>query len=55
MAHKISTACTNCGTCLDYCSSDAIAGDDEKHNIDEDVCIDCGACVDACQSGAISA
>ncbi len=55
MAHKISDACTNCGTCVDFCSSDAITAADSKHTIDADLCIDCGACLDACPVAAISA
>ncbi len=55
MAHTISDDCTNCGTCVDYCSASAISGTDSKHCIDADMCIDCGSCIDVCPANAINA
>ncbi|QGG48517.1 DUF362 domain-containing protein [Heliorestis convoluta] len=51
MAHKISSACTACGQCVDSCYVNAIvAGNPYKINDD---CVDCGVCADVCPVGAI--
>ena len=55
MAHKISDACVNCGTCVSDCPVEAIIEKDGNHSIDPDKCIDCGACVASCPTEAISA
>ena len=54
MAYKISDECTECGSCVDSCPSEAIKEGEGKYVIDPDLCIDCGACVDACPVEAIS-
>ncbi|MDR0711427.1 MAG: 4Fe-4S binding protein [Prevotellaceae bacterium] len=53
MAHKISTDCTACGTCIDECPVEAISPGD-IYKIDPDICTDCGTCADACPTGAIA-
>jgi len=55
MAHKISDACVNCGSCASDCPSEAISEVDGQHQIDAAKCTDCGACVGACPTEAISA
>jgi ferredoxin len=55
MAHKISDACVNCGSCVPDCPVDAITEVDGKHVIDPAKCQDCGACVASCPTEAISA
>jgi ferredoxin len=54
MAHKISDACTNCGTCDSECPTEAIAEKDGKRAIDAEKCVDCGACIGACPVEAIA-
>lgn len=53
MAHKISDACVNCGTCEGECPVNAISQGDSQYVIDADACIDCGACAASCPTGAI--
>jgi len=55
MAHKISDACVNCGSCVSECPLEAISEKDGKHVIDPAKCKDCGVCVAACPTEAISA
>ena len=55
MAHKITDACVNCGTCAENCPVDAIAQGDTQFEINADVCVDCGACASSCPNEAISA
>jgi len=55
MAHKISDACVNCGSCVSDCPSEAISEIDGHHQIDPDKCVDCGACVSTCPTEAIAA
>jgi ferredoxin len=53
MAHKITDACVNCGSCVPNCPSEAISEQGGKHEIDASKCTDCGACVSACPTEAI--
>lgn len=53
MAHKITDACTMCGTCLPECPVEAIREGDPMFIIDADKCTDCGTCADVCPSKAI--
>ncbi len=47
--------CTGCGTCVDWCPTDAIALDDnELAERDENACIGCGICARFCLDEAIS-
>jgi len=47
--------CTGCGTCVDWCPTDAITLDDEGvARRDEDACIGCGVCARFCPEEAIS-
>ena len=47
--------CTGCGTCVDWCPTDAIAlGNDGYAERDERACIGCGVCARFCPEGAIS-
>ena len=47
--------CTGCGTCVDWCPTDAIALDDEGFaERDENACIGCGVCARFCPDSAIS-
>jgi len=55
MAHKISDACVNCGSCVSDCPVEAISEKDGKHVIDPAKCQDCGVCVATCPTEAISA
>jgi ferredoxin len=55
MAHKISDACTNCGTCDSECAVEAISEKDGKRVINAETCVDCGACLSACPAEAIAA
>ncbi len=54
MAHKISDACTKCGSCAKVCPVDAISEGADKYEIDPDTCVDCGACVGECPVDAIA-
>ncbi len=45
-------SCTACGTCADWCPSDAIAVD-ESAVIDDHKCIGCGECVAVCRDDAV--
>ena len=55
MAHKISSECVSCGSCVDTCPVNAISEGDAQYVIDADTCVDCGACVESCPVEAISA
>ncbi|MFO7696289.1 MAG: 4Fe-4S binding protein [Anaerolineae bacterium] len=46
--------CINCGTCLERCQMDALAGGDEHVLFDADRCIGCGLCVSTCPSSALT-
>jgi ferredoxin len=47
--------CTGCGTCVDWCPTDAIClGDEGVAWRDEEACIGCGVCARFCPEGAIS-
>jgi len=47
--------CTGCGTCVDWCPTDAITlGDEGVARRDEDACIGCGVCARFCPEEAIS-
>lgn len=47
--------CTGCGTCVDWCPTDAIElGDGGFAERDENACIGCGVCARFCPDGAIS-
>ena len=55
MAHKISDACVNCGSCVGDCPVEAILEKDGQYVIDAAKCTDCGACVGTCPTEAIAA
>lgn len=47
--------CTGCGTCVDWCPTDAIVLDDDGFaERDENACIGCGVCARFCPDDAIS-
>jgi len=45
-------ACTGCGTCAEWCPSDAIEVDDVAQ-IQDTACIGCGECIAACRDDAV--
>ena len=48
-------ACSGCGTCVEWCPTDAIALDNEGlARRDENACLGCGVCSRFCPEGAIS-
>ena len=48
-------ACTGCGTCVEWCPTDAIALDaDDVARRDENACLGCGVCSRFCPEEAIS-
>ena len=48
-------ACTGCGTCLEWCPTDAIAlNEDGVAQRDERACLGCGVCARFCPESAIS-
>ena len=48
-------ACTGCGTCLDWCPTDAIVLNEEGvADRDENACLGCGVCARFCPESAIS-
>jgi Pyruvate/2-oxoacid:ferredoxin oxidoreductase delta subunit len=48
-------ACTGCGTCLEWCPTDAIALDENGvARRDESACLGCGVCARFCPESAIS-
>jgi len=53
MAYKITSDCSQCGTCLSECAFSAISEGDPQYSIDPEVCTECGACEAACPCGAI--
>lgn len=53
MAHKITSECIACGSCIAECPVEAISEGDPIYLIDPELCTDCGACVDACPTEAI--
>jgi len=55
MAHRITDACTACGTCMSDCPVEAIKEGSPHYTIEADTCIDCGACTASCPSEAIVA
>ncbi|MCB2149469.1 MAG: 4Fe-4S binding protein [Deltaproteobacteria bacterium] len=47
--------CTGCGTCMDWCPTDAIVlNEDGVANRDESACLGCGVCARFCPESAIS-
>jgi heterodisulfide reductase subunit A-like polyferredoxin len=47
--------CTGCGTCVDWCPTDAIALDDDGFAVrKEAACIGCGVCARFCPEEAIA-
>ncbi len=46
-------ACTACGTCAEWCPTDAIRVD-QTAEIDEGKCIGCGECLAVCRDGAVT-
>ena len=47
--------CSGCGTCIDWCPTDAIYLDDDDIAVREEAsCIGCGICAKFCPEGAIS-
>jgi len=47
--------CTGCGTCVEWCPTDAIVLDDEGLALrDENACFGCGVCSRFCPEEAIS-
>jgi len=50
--HIDADACTACGTCADWCPSDAIAVH-EHATIDGHKCIGCGECIAVCRDDAV--
>jgi pyruvate formate lyase activating enzyme len=49
----IETLCTDCGTCSDICTNEAIRNGKSVHRIDYDRCVSCGDCLDHCTNGAL--
>ena len=50
-----SQVCTGCGTCVEWCPTDAIALDEKGlARRDEDACLGCGVCARFCPEEAIS-
>ena len=48
-------ACSGCGTCVEWCPTDAIALDeDEVARRDENACLGCGVCARFCPEAAIA-
>lgn len=45
--------CKNCGICLDYCPSEAIAQEEGSVSIVKNKCIGCGECLVVCAVGAV--
>lgn len=46
-------SCTGCGTCFDFCPSEAITVTDTAV-IDAEQCIGCGECIAVCRDGAVA-
>ena len=55
MAHRITDACVNCGTCAESCPVEAISQGATQYEINADACVDCGACAANCPTEAIVA
>jgi ferredoxin len=43
-----------CDLCIDVCSTDAIAADDDHIRVEPHLCMGCGACTTVCPSGALT-
>ena len=52
MAHKITSNCAACGTCIDECPVGAIS-EGNIYVIDADSCVGCGTCAGVCPNEAI--
>ncbi|MFH1807280.1 MAG: DUF362 domain-containing protein [Pseudomonadota bacterium] len=50
--HISEDRCTACGTCAQWCPSDAITVDSAAH-IDGEICIGCGECIAICRDTAV--
>lgn len=48
-----SSACTQCGTCVDRCPMEALSLTDEGIVVDRDRCIGCGVCAAGCPTGSL--
>ena len=48
-----STRCNGCGSCVDFCTQQAITLNDNLAVINEKLCIQCGTCAVVCPTGAI--
>jgi Fe-S-cluster-containing hydrogenase component 2 len=46
--------CTGCETCVDECPAVAIAMENDKAKVNNELCVDCGSCVDVCPAEAIT-
>jgi dissimilatory sulfite reductase (desulfoviridin) alpha/beta subunit len=45
--------CTQCGTCVEYCTQQAISLSNDGPVIDEGRCIKCSGCVEVCEQGVL--
>jgi Fe-S-cluster-containing hydrogenase component 2 len=48
-----SKVCNGCGTCIQFCPTNAIGLQNNLAFIDQDLCTGCAACMDACPQGAV--
>jgi ferredoxin len=46
--------CTGCGNCVEVCPPEALALNENKAYLAEDLCEECGFCAAECPVGAIS-
>jgi ferredoxin len=47
------SGCTECGTCVDYCSEEALSLANGRVTIDYEKCIGCEGCVERCEEGVL--